>query len=377
MSHENAPNQGSYEMDMSSVAALTFLVWDILITLDQEVNAIWSKPNRFYSKWLFFFVRYFAVAMQVSMLFVGTQFSLGFHYTESDCVKWYVFQEVSTQLLIAGVESILIIRVHALYDRNRYLTLILIVLFLAENIVMTITLIRVVSGVRFDTTCTVIHSPPSLLFFAVAFVSFETILFVLTLVKFLVALRDGWGRTSVVYLLVRDGTWAFMLIFVTLCVNAGFYLGAGDSSIAAVAFPWLLSIESFAGARIVLNLHAISFNVPTNGFGTSGFGGTLSSHIVFTTHSSVENRPRTPSVRWDWGGLRKYSSGDRIRHPNGSRSGTGTGTASDSYEMTWTASASGTSSHKHSHKGSTAATNPTSPDTCSGTCVDANEQDAV
>lgn len=44
------------------------------------------------------------------MLFVGTQFSLSFHYTESDCVKWYVFQEVGTQLLIAGVESILIIR---------------------------------------------------------------------------------------------------------------------------------------------------------------------------------------------------------------------------------------------------------------------------
>jgi len=126
-------------------------------------------------------------------------------------------------------------QVHALYDRNRYLTLILIVLFLAENIVMIITLIRVVPGVRFDATCTVIHSPPRLVFFAygnvsfpdllchvshchsilysVAFVSFETALFVLTLVKFLVALRDGWGRTSVVYLLVRDGTWAFMLIF--------------------------------------------------------------------------------------------------------------------------------------------------------------------
>src|SRR5216683_6367870 len=49
--------------------------------------------------------------------------------------------------------------------------------------------------------------------YSAAFVAFETILFVLTLVKFLIALRDGWGRTPVVYLLVRDGTWAFMLIF--------------------------------------------------------------------------------------------------------------------------------------------------------------------
>jgi len=169
----------------------------------------------------------------------------------------------------------------------------------------------------------------------------------------------------------------FSLHPVTLCVNAGFYLGAGDSAIASIAFPWLLSIESFAGARIVLNLHAISFHEPSDGFGTSGLGGTLSSHIVFTTHSTVENRPRTPSVRWDWGGLQQYSNDDRIGRANGSRSGTGTGTASESYEMTLTTNAGGTSSHKHVHKDSTPGTNPTSPDTCSGTCVDADEQDVV
>ena len=155
----------------------------------------------------------------------------------------------------------------------------------------------------------------------------------------------------------------------TLCVNAGFYLGAGDSAIAAIAFPWLLSIESFAGARIVLNLHAVSLNPPADGFGTSGLGGTLPSHMIFKTRSSVGNRLRTPSVQWDWEGLQKYSNDDRIGHANGSRSG-------ESYEMTWTTSASGTSSHEHSHKDNTTSTNPTSPDTCQGTCVDA-EQDVV
>ena len=127
----------------------------------------------------------------------------------------------------------------------------------------------------------------------------------------------------------------------------------------------------------MLNLHAVSSHEPTDMFGASGLGGTLSSHIVFTTHSTVENRPRTPSVRWDWGGLQKYSNDDRIGHANGSRSGTGTGTASESYEMTWTMNPGGTSSHDRVHKNSTAATNLTSPDTCSGTCVDADEHDMV
>ena len=97
---------------------------------------------------------------------------------------------------------------------------------------MMVTLIFAVPSVRFDATCTVVRSPPSLIIFAyghdilltasaililvfysAAFVSFESVLFILTLLKFLVALRSGWGRTPVVFLLVRDGTWAFILIF--------------------------------------------------------------------------------------------------------------------------------------------------------------------
>ncbi|KAI0295174.1 hypothetical protein B0F90DRAFT_1919443 [Multifurca ochricompacta] len=400
MPFRDAQLQGSYDMDMSSVAALTFLVWDILITLDQEVDAVWSKPNKFYSKWLFLFVRYFAVVMQIALLFTGTQLALNFHYTESDCIKWYIFQEVGTQLLIAAVEFILLIRrmlippsfihpspnysyisleVHALYDRNRNLTATLFFLFFVENIAMIVTLIKVVSGVRFDATCTVIHSPPTLLIFAVAFVAFETLLFILTLFKFIVALRNGWGRTPVVYLLVRDGTWAFVLIFVslllktpaTLCVNAGFYLGEGNSSNAAIAFPWLLSIEAFAGARIVLNLHTLAFDVSADKHGTLDNDGTLSSHIIFTTHPSAANHARTSTVRWDWGGLGGYSYDDRSGHASGSGSrsgGTGTGTVSESYEMTWVANGtgsdrSGTGIHKHCRGASLSASNYTSPTT--------------
>ena len=44
------------------------------------------------------------------MLFVGSRLALNFHYTVSDCVKWYIFQEVGTLTLIAAVESVLIVR---------------------------------------------------------------------------------------------------------------------------------------------------------------------------------------------------------------------------------------------------------------------------
>ena len=156
---------------------------------------------------------------------------------------------------------------------------------------------------------------------------------------------------------------------VTLCINAGFYIGEGDSPIAAIAFPWLLSIESFAGARVVLNLHAISSDSSAGGFNTT-VDGALSSHIVFTTHSTEDAyRPHTPSVRWDWGGFQEHPHGELSRHAATSRSGTGT--ISDTYEMTLAAGTStGTGTRKHSGKAST-ATRCTNLSTCSGTCVEA------
>ncbi|KAI0270462.1 hypothetical protein BC834DRAFT_967250 [Gloeopeniophorella convolvens] len=325
-------SQGTYDVALSSIAALSFLVWDILITLDQEVGAIWPKPNRFYAKWLFLFIRYFAVAMQIPLLFIGTYLPVDFHYTEADCVRWYIFQQVGTQLLVAAVEVILIMRVHALYDRKRSVMMALGALFLAENAAMVVSLVRVVPSTRFDPTCILVHTPPGIVTFAIAFFAFETVLFLLTFIKFYIALRAGWGRTPVTYLLVRDSTWAFALIFVTLCVNAGFYLGAGDSNIAGVAFQWLLSIEAFAGGRIVLNLHALSLNSSSDSL--QGIGHTTSTSLVFTAPYPASSRTQvTPR-----GTEGRVYSNQRGRSVSRSRVGAKARTEHEGYELACTRS---------------------------------------
>jgi hypothetical protein len=80
------------------------------------------------------------------------------------------------------------------------------------------------------------------------------------------------------------------------------------------------------------------------------------------------NRPHTPSVRWDWGGIQKYPHGENSRLATTSRGGTGT--TSETYEMTSTA---GSSSLGNRKKASTSAeaTQRTNLSTCSGTCVEA------
>lgn len=51
--------------------------------------------------------------------------------------------------------------------------------------------------------------------------AFQTILFLLTAWKFFGAVKAGWGDVPIIQLLMRDGTWAFFLLF------GAFYFGSG------------------------------------------------------------------------------------------------------------------------------------------------------
>ncbi|KAF8503134.1 hypothetical protein JB92DRAFT_814090 [Gautieria morchelliformis] len=58
----------------SCVASLAFLLYDHVITLDDEVVNVWNRP-RSLSRWLFIWTRYFGLAsltMTVTVLFHGS-----------------------------------------------------------------------------------------------------------------------------------------------------------------------------------------------------------------------------------------------------------------------------------------------------------------
>ena len=48
---------------------------------------------------------------------------------------------------------------------------------------------------------------------SVGSILFQTLLFIVTAYKFILSLRSGWGQVPIVVLLMRDGTWAFFLLF--------------------------------------------------------------------------------------------------------------------------------------------------------------------
>ncbi|KAF4598135.1 hypothetical protein EYR38_006531 [Pleurotus pulmonarius] len=251
---------GARIVNLSSAASLAFLVWDILITTDNEVELIWPKPWSV-TKFLYFHIRYVPVLVQIAITFVGTEIAESFHYTTHDCYIWQVFQGVASVSIIAAVDVILILRVYALYNGHWAIRLSVGCLFFMEIVCMIVGLALAIPGIRFGPNCSTTGIPQSLIIYGAGSVLFQIILFLLTVVRFAIAVRSGWGRIPLVELIMRDGTWAFFVLVAIVIAEAGLF-GLENHALAGVLYGWLLTTFSFVGYRVLFNLQKVAVRTP-------------------------------------------------------------------------------------------------------------------
>ncbi|KDQ52719.1 hypothetical protein JAAARDRAFT_198063 [Jaapia argillacea MUCL 33604] len=241
-------------INYSSLSSITFLVWDILLTLDDEVAYIWPQHKRSPSKWLFLFTRYFSLACQVSVsrfLPHGLDFdrpissniprvsylrSLGVlgasHHSHRSCLWWLIFQSISLQALVTAVELILSIRVYALYAGSRHIRMLIVALFTFE-LTMAIPCLSIsLSRARFA----------------------NGFLFVLALYKSVKAIRMTQGKSRVATIVARDSLWVFFLITLILVLEGLLYQSLGPVMQTWI-FTWMMSIFTFSVRPPIKPLH--------------------------------------------------------------------------------------------------------------------------
>ncbi|TFK44353.1 hypothetical protein BDQ12DRAFT_672835 [Crucibulum laeve] len=243
---------GAQVVNRSSVASLSFLVWDIIITFDDEVKLIWSRPWN-YTKFVYFFVRYIPVMVQISLLFIGSELTPHFHFTPHDCYIWQVYQGVAASTILLLVDTILILRLHALYHGNKLVRRIVAAFFVTEIIGIVVGLSLALPAITYDSICLVNSVPPTLTIYGAGSIIFQAAVFALTAWKFIEAARSGWGDVPLIMLLMRDGTWAFFLLFFTYVGQLALY-GLKNPAMAGILYCWLLTALSFSGYRILLNI---------------------------------------------------------------------------------------------------------------------------
>ncbi|KLO11856.1 hypothetical protein SCHPADRAFT_905633 [Schizopora paradoxa] len=254
------PNYASIAASRNSVASFAFLTWDILITMGDEVEFIWNKPFA-PTSYIYLFTRYFAWISQLALLCgVDTlSTSRSRHPSPAECRNWVIWETTSTQVELMAVELLLMMRVHALYNRSRRVAYGLGICYVTEVVVMTVSITLSTINSKSTSNCETIV-PLTIIAYGAASLLFELLLLVMTTTKVVRQLRETWRYIPMMRTILRDGLWAFALIFVAIFTNAILY-GFVKNALSAVAFPWLLTVSSFSGYRLMLNLRRAGYDM--------------------------------------------------------------------------------------------------------------------
>ncbi|KAJ3507096.1 hypothetical protein NLJ89_g6495 [Agrocybe chaxingu] len=113
----------------SSLAALVLLVLDHAATFRHEYALIWKSPRSFV-KGLYLGSRYLALAAEIAHYSLIHAFLLHAPVKLETCRAWFLFLIASCTVLMAILDSVLFLRVYALYERDRRAYVLALLLFL-------------------------------------------------------------------------------------------------------------------------------------------------------------------------------------------------------------------------------------------------------
>jgi len=288
------------------VAAFVMLLYDHMLTFDQEVNRIWKQ--KFSGVTLLFLTNRYLTPIQFTIIMVA------FHYpswTGKVCEKYVVFEGASSATLIAVCQLIMIIRVYALYHRSLAIIIFLMILWATQIIVSAI---GVHTGYRVPLPpmlrgCILIGDSPVFSLLWVGPLVTDTCIFALTLWRTRMYIIDTVGRGPTMGIFIRDGIFYFLVIFLVNLMNTLlFFLAPVDLHALGAPFGQLLT--NVMVSRLVLNLR-YSSEPPEHDPRVSGFNmqkriadqpfmirtiGNLGEDLIFSGSSTEDRREENLEV---------------------------------------------------------------------------------
>ncbi|THV06171.1 hypothetical protein K435DRAFT_773378 [Dendrothele bispora CBS 962.96] len=239
---------------LTNISSAAFLVYDTLLTLDDEVNYIWNNFRQSWIKWHFVLVRYWSLSYILIRLGVQMAIVSGNIKSLSIMKAWLLSQTVIGNLLIITVQIILMVRVYALYDKNRYIAWMFSLLAVSECVT---TVLNVIFTTHRDLTLSNVlgPAPRSFVYFGIIPSLTQLTILVLTLLQYRRAARGGWAKTPIIGLMIRDGTIAFIVLF---AMTAGWVITTVMSSrYTPVFYSWLICFGASTACRIIINTYQI------------------------------------------------------------------------------------------------------------------------
>ncbi|KZS98875.1 hypothetical protein SISNIDRAFT_545737 [Sistotremastrum niveocremeum HHB9708] len=233
-------------------ASFTVLMWDHIITLDQEVTRIWKQPWNG-GKLLFLLNRYLSPTQYLLQLFALDLPA----FSGPRCPKVYRLSFATAVYATAIAEFILILRTYALYNSSKRVLVFLLLMFGAHIMVMIMAVIHaspypLPQGI---TGCTLTGKGLLYVFFWVTPWIADSIILVLTLWKIGELRRHSPIKLPLIHVLARDGILWYGVIVAIDTINVLIYLLC-PSGVKPMGGAFCETCMTIMISRLQLNLRA-------------------------------------------------------------------------------------------------------------------------
>ncbi|KAJ8501502.1 hypothetical protein ONZ45_g12127 [Pleurotus djamor] len=280
--------------DSFAIIATTILFYDHMLTFSEEVKHIWKKPKTPLSL-MFLLNRYFAPP--VFIIFIQT------------CTSFAKFEGVLTLVTVMTAESMLIMRVFAVYHKSRSILITCLTIWLAQLCLMSYVLAHSGPVIIPRTPVTygcVLVADPSLgsldILFVVPSIVFDTVIFIMLMVALVKRARES-PLSMMLRIILRDGILYFVVVVLLNAAWTGTGLGLASDMKNILSFISTAMTNVLIG-RLTLNLRKNSSSLV---FDTSSNGrlrrfiqfGDASSGTIIPTDLELKT-PRTPLSANSW-----------------------------------------------------------------------------
>ncbi|KAF9454471.1 hypothetical protein P691DRAFT_808614 [Macrolepiota fuliginosa MF-IS2] len=241
-----------------NVAGLAVLVYDQILTWEQEVQYIWLSSEVFI-KFSYFLSRYLALTIQIVGV-IHSSFPV-LQKRRGNCIPWLAFQTFGAELLLWNLELGMMIRVYALYDRARLMGTLLTLWFTFSGIFNFWNGISAMTDIETDLFCIIAETPNSSKWFSLTIAVNQCLLWALTFHKYRSAVKEGWARHPIIRVVIRDNSWVFLTFSGLLAFLLPYSLYIHQ--VGGFVYPLFTCVTSIVSCRLVLNIRSIK-NINNN-----------------------------------------------------------------------------------------------------------------
>ncbi|KAI0746692.1 hypothetical protein C8Q80DRAFT_1104999 [Daedaleopsis nitida] len=249
----------------AELASTMIILFDHLLTLDQEVRLIWSAQWSL-GKILFLINRYYALCVVVYLYVNRHSIVMGPTLTECSCLHWFRWQGWTGIITFVIAELILQLRLYALYFRSKRVLAVTNIVCLAAAIgssyVMGHALSLIVAfAIQLpntgSTVCVPIGLPDGFYQFWIPMLISECVLCGLALYRGFRSYRPTENLLQsgrrIIETLVRDSVWYFVVIFATYLTNAIIFLTRGGAEVE-IPIGFAVALSTVMSSRLCLNV---------------------------------------------------------------------------------------------------------------------------